>query len=66
MASTVWDRIERARERRNVLDHPFYQRWTFWTAVGVGAAGIATGSIIAIVGSQPVAIPEGDVVVPLP
>ncbi len=27
MASTVWDRIEAARERRNVLDHPFYQRW---------------------------------------
>ena len=24
----VWDRIEQSRERRNVLEHPFYQRWT--------------------------------------
>jgi pyrroloquinoline-quinone synthase len=26
--STVWDRIEQARDRWNVLRHPFYQRWS--------------------------------------
>jgi pyrroloquinoline-quinone synthase len=25
---TVWDRIEAARSRWNVLEHPFYQRWS--------------------------------------
>jgi len=24
----VWDRIEESRERCNVLEHPFYQRWS--------------------------------------
>jgi len=24
----IWDRIERSRERWNVLRHPFYQRWS--------------------------------------
>jgi pyrroloquinoline-quinone synthase len=24
----VWERIEQARERWNVLEHPFYQRWS--------------------------------------
>ena len=28
MTSTVWDRIEEARERWDVLRHPFYQRWS--------------------------------------
>jgi pyrroloquinoline-quinone synthase len=28
MKLTIWDRIERARERWNVLRHPFYERWT--------------------------------------
>ena len=28
MENTVWDRIESARSRRNVLEHPFYQRWS--------------------------------------
>ena len=28
MSNTVWDRIEEARSRRNVLEHPFYQRWS--------------------------------------
>jgi pyrroloquinoline-quinone synthase len=28
MTLTIWDRIENARERWNVLRHPFYQRWT--------------------------------------
>lgn len=27
-ATTVWDRIEEARSRCDVLEHPFYQRWT--------------------------------------
>jgi pyrroloquinoline-quinone synthase len=26
--NTVWDRIEAARDRWNVLEHPFYQRWS--------------------------------------
>jgi pyrroloquinoline-quinone synthase len=26
--NTVWDRIEAARERCNVLEHTFYQRWS--------------------------------------
>lgn len=28
MKQTVWDRIEAARERWNVLEHPFYVRWS--------------------------------------
>lgn len=28
MQKTVWDRIEEARSRWNVLEHPFYQRWS--------------------------------------
>lgn len=28
MKQTVWDRIEAARSRRNVLEHPFYRRWS--------------------------------------
>ena len=28
MNASVWDRIEQARERWNVLEHPFYQRWS--------------------------------------
>ena len=28
MQNTVWDRIEAARSRWNVLEHPFYQRWS--------------------------------------
>ena len=28
MNLTIWERIERARERWNVLRHPFYIRWT--------------------------------------
>ena len=28
MSNDVWQRIERARERWNVLEHPFYQRWS--------------------------------------
>ncbi len=28
MQNTVWDRIEEARSRWNVLEHPFYQRWS--------------------------------------
>jgi pyrroloquinoline-quinone synthase len=26
--ATVWDRIEKSRRRWNVLEHPFYQRWS--------------------------------------
>ncbi|MGZ8622414.1 MAG: TenA family transcriptional regulator [Solirubrobacterales bacterium] len=28
MTLTIWDRIEGARERWNVLRHPFYEQWT--------------------------------------
>ena len=28
MSENVWDRIEAARARHDVLSHPFYQRWT--------------------------------------
>lgn len=28
MDANLWQRIERSRERWNVLDHPFYQRWS--------------------------------------
>lgn len=28
MSETVWDRIEAARQRHDVLQHPFYRRWT--------------------------------------
>lgn len=28
MQNTVWDRIEAARSRWNVLEHPFYRRWS--------------------------------------
>ncbi|HEX6227943.1 MAG TPA: iron-containing redox enzyme family protein [Solirubrobacterales bacterium] len=28
MSNDVWQRIERARDRWNVLEHPFYQRWS--------------------------------------
>ncbi len=28
MATTAWNRIEAARERWNVLRHPFYVRWS--------------------------------------
>ena len=28
MSIDVWERIEQARERWNVLEHPFYERWS--------------------------------------
>ena len=28
MSSNIWDRIEESRSRWNVLEHPFYQRWS--------------------------------------
>ena len=28
MTESLWQRIEQSRERWNVLDHPFYQRWS--------------------------------------
>jgi pyrroloquinoline-quinone synthase len=28
VSSTVWDRIEKSRARHNVLEHPFYVRWS--------------------------------------
>lgn len=28
MSDRIWDRIEEARSRWNVLEHPFYQRWS--------------------------------------
>jgi pyrroloquinoline-quinone synthase len=34
MTLTIWDRIEGARERWNVLRHPFYQQWTAGALTG--------------------------------
>lgn len=31
MTPTIWERIEGARQRWNVLRHPFYERWTAGT-----------------------------------
>lgn len=28
MSKSVWERIEESRARHNVLEHPFYQRWS--------------------------------------
>ncbi len=28
LSKSIWERIESARERWNVLEHPFYQRWS--------------------------------------
>lgn len=28
MSANVWERIERSREQHNVLEHPFYVRWS--------------------------------------
>lgn len=28
MSETIWERVERSRERWNVLRHPFYRRWS--------------------------------------
>ena len=28
MSKSIWERIESAREQWNVLEHPFYQRWS--------------------------------------
>jgi pyrroloquinoline-quinone synthase len=28
LKTTIWERIESSRERWNVLEHPFYQRWS--------------------------------------
>ena len=28
MKTTIWERIEESRRRWNVLEHPFYQRWS--------------------------------------
>jgi pyrroloquinoline-quinone synthase len=28
VSESIWERIESARERWNVLEHPFYQRWS--------------------------------------
>ena len=45
---------------------PFYQNWMFWTAVGVGAGGVVTGSVVVHNATKPIPIPPGDVTVSLP
>ena len=45
---------------------PLYENWMFWTAVGVGAGGVVTGSVVAHNASKPIPIPPGDVTVSLP
>jgi hypothetical protein len=58
---------EGSRDRSRLTElPPMYARWTFWTAVGIGAGGALTGGIIAYQATKPIPIPEGDVVVTLP
>ena len=38
MATSVWDRIESARERHDVLQHPFYTRWSAGELTGAELA----------------------------
>jgi len=38
----------------------------FWTAVGVGAGGVVTGSVVVHNATKPIPIPPGDVTVSLP
>jgi pyrroloquinoline-quinone synthase len=38
---TIWERIEEARARCNVLEHPFYLRWTAGELSGEELAGYA-------------------------
>ena len=45
---------------------PLTQRWTFWTATGVGAAAVAVGGVLIYNALQPEPVPAGDVVVTLP
>lgn len=63
--ATFADEGSRDRSRLTELP-PVYARWTFWTAVGLGAGGALTGGIIAYQATKPIPIPEGDVVVTLP
>ena len=35
-------------------DRPFYSQWWFWTAVGVGVAGIATTAVLLSTDDKPV------------
>ena len=62
----------RARLRADAADsavlpsRPLYQRWVFWTAVGVGAAGGVTAAVLIHNATVPDPVPEGDVVVYVP
>ncbi len=55
----------RAASRLNPVA-PFYQRWTFWTAAGVGSAATIAGGYLLWQVVQPAPVPTGDVVVSLP
>jgi len=43
------------KDRKDDEETPFYGTWWFWTAVGVGTAAIATGTVLAVTaeGEQP-------------
>ena len=45
---------------------PLTRSWVFWSAVGVGAAGVGVGTWAVVSALQPESVPNGDVVVSLP
>ncbi len=66
MSETIWDRIEEARTRWNVLEHPFYQRWSAGEltheelARYSGQYRHATAAIATLSASAAEAAPEAD------
>lgn len=51
---------------RIVRVRPIYERWTFWTGIGLVGAGAGAGGYLAWKAAQPEPIPEGDVIITLP
>jgi pyrroloquinoline-quinone synthase len=66
MSTTIWERIEGARQRWNVLEHPFYARWSAGElsreelADYSGQYRHATEAIARLSGDVARAAPEGD------
>jgi pyrroloquinoline-quinone synthase len=62
----IWERIETARERWNVLEHPFYQRWSAGELSGEELARYsgqyrhATEAIAALSATVAEAAPDGE------
>jgi pyrroloquinoline-quinone synthase len=66
VSNDVWQRIEQARERWNVLEHPFYQRWSAGElsreelAAYSGQYRHATAAIARLSASVAESAPEGE------